>query len=99
MTKNTAFSLNYKRSKIINDPSIPFSFHVGMGCEDARAYHISVMQARDVFDTAIKLDMNMTLLDIGGGFPSPNNPDVSFVAVRWYDVIQRDLSMILYNLR
>lgn len=55
---------------------------MGSGCTDAAAYEASIIQANGLFDLANTLGISMTLLDIGGGFPSPNDQDVSFAEVR-----------------
>lgn len=54
------------------------SFHVGSGCEDPLAYKDAIMNARYVFDVAEKMGFNMTLLDIGGGFPGTSNVQITF---------------------
>jgi ornithine decarboxylase len=49
------------------------SFHVGSGCGDAGAYMKALNDAYDIFTAADRLGMKeMTLLDIGGGFPGDN---------------------------
>ncbi|KAJ3369381.1 Mitochondrial 2-oxoadipate and 2-oxoglutarate transporter [Allomyces arbusculus] len=45
------------------------AFHVGTGCFNARVFQDAVASARSVFTTASELGFNMTLLDVGGGFP------------------------------
>jgi len=49
------------------------SFHVGSGCQSARAFSDAVIVARRVFDEGIEEGFDMTLLDIGGGFPGTDN--------------------------
>jgi len=48
---------------------IGVSFHVGSGCSDAIAYATALKRASEVFAEAKELGIDMTLLDIGGGFP------------------------------
>lgn len=48
------------------------SFHVGSGASDPQAFRRAVQDARTVFDQAVARDMNLTTLDIGGGFTSEN---------------------------
>ncbi|KAJ2222722.1 Ornithine decarboxylase [Coemansia sp. RSA 485] len=48
---------------------IGVSFHVGSGCQSEDAFSDAVKRARCVFDQAASLGMDMTLLDVGGGFP------------------------------
>lgn len=46
------------------------SFHVGSGCRDASRYELALQDARELFDLAKEeYGFEMTLLDIGGGFP------------------------------
>jgi len=59
------------------------SFHVGSGCEDPSAYSSAILSAREVFDLAKSFDFNMTLLDIGGGFPGHDTEesDAKFINI------------------
>ncbi|KAG2223245.1 hypothetical protein INT45_006126, partial [Circinella minor] len=43
-------------------------FHVGSGCTNAEAYYDAVCRARRVFDLAKSMDIEMNILNIGGGF-------------------------------
>jgi len=46
------------------------SFHVGSGCRDADRYQSALKDAKEIFEMAkTEFGFNMTLLDIGGGFP------------------------------
>ena len=45
------------------------SFHVGSGCQEPAVFLRAIREARGVFDVAKNYGFNMTLLDIGGGFP------------------------------
>ncbi|XP_067934271.1 ornithine decarboxylase-like [Watersipora subatra] len=53
------------------------SFHVGSGCYDAKAFRRAVEDARLVFDMALALGFNMTLLDVGGGFPGTTSAKIT----------------------
>ncbi|KAK3563803.1 hypothetical protein QTP86_034527, partial [Hemibagrus guttatus] len=57
---------------------IGVSFHVGSGCTDPEAYAQAIADARCVFDMGAELGYNMTLLDIGGGFPGSDNFKLMF---------------------
>ncbi|XP_061175347.1 ornithine decarboxylase-like [Saccostrea echinata] len=57
------------------------SFHVGSGCEEAEAFAVAIQQARTVFDIGLNMGFNMTLLDIGGGFPGQQSAPVPFSAI------------------
>ncbi|XP_005187899.1 ornithine decarboxylase 1 [Musca domestica] len=48
---------------------IGISFHVGTGCNELPAYDRAITEAKQLFDFGTKHGFNMTLLDIGGGFP------------------------------
>jgi len=45
------------------------SFHVGSGCSSSKAYSQAIKRAKEVFEEAKELGIEMSLLDIGGGFP------------------------------
>ena len=50
------------------------SFHVGSGCRNAVRYEMALRDARAVFDIAKKeFEFDMTILDIGGGFPGESH--------------------------
>ena len=57
------------------------SFHVGSGCQEPEAFVAAIQQARMVFDQGLDLGFNMTLLDIGGGFPGHAGSSIAFDAV------------------
>lgn len=48
---------------------IGFSFHVGSGCISADTYYDALKDCRVAIDIAKELSINMTVVDIGGGFP------------------------------
>eukprot|EP01084_Bolivina_argentea_P229110 386760_1 len=45
------------------------SFHVGSGCQDEFAFVNAAKDAKQVFDMAAELGLQLRVLDIGGGFP------------------------------
>jgi len=53
------------------------SFHVGSGCQNVGVYAEAIESARQAFDAAAALGYEMTLLDIGGGFTAPYNPETA----------------------
>lgn len=57
---------------------VGISFHNGSFCEGADAYYKSIAASKLVFDMARELGHQMTLLDIGGGFPGDSSARVSF---------------------
>ena len=59
------------------------SFHVGSGCRDASRYEMALRDAKELFELAeTEYGFNMTILDIGGGFPGEThslwNPATAF---------------------
>jgi len=60
---------------------IGVSFHVGSGCRDPRAFAAAVRSAYTVFEDGRSLGMNMTLLDLGGGFPGVDDEELSFADI------------------
>nr|AWD75469.1 ornithine decarboxylase [Callistoctopus minor] len=67
-----------KRAKDLDLKVVGVSFHVGSGCQEAAAYEVAIRDARHVFDVAEKFGYNFTLLDIGGGFPGHEIPEITF---------------------
>jgi len=57
---------------------IGVSFHVGSGCMDPNAFRDAVCSARIVFDQAERMGFNMSLLDVGGGFPGSQGTQIKF---------------------
>lgn len=56
------------------------SFHVGSGCRDYPIYFKAIGICKDLFNEAEALGFDMTLLDIGGGFPGDNDKTIDDVA-------------------
>lgn len=59
--------LKVAKSMALNVTGI--SFHVGSGCRDYPIYYKAIGICKGLFDQAESLGFNMSLLDIGGGFP------------------------------
>lgn len=66
------------------------SFHVGSGCYDATAYSSAVKSAKQAFDIAYDMGMNLSLLDIGGGFPGDD-----LTSAITFDQIAKELNTAL----
>lgn len=49
------------------------SFHVGSGCEDPNVFENAIENCKNVYDIAKEMGFNLTLVDIGGGFPGDND--------------------------
>jgi len=48
---------------------IGFSFHVGSGCSSSNSFYDAIGQCNDAKNIAKKMDINISMIDIGGGFP------------------------------
>lgn len=56
---------------------IGISFHVGFGCNNPEIYDRGIAIARQLFDLAARdYGFNMTVLDIGGGFPGRHDSSI-----------------------
>uniref|UniRef100_A0AAG5DMY1 ornithine decarboxylase n=1 Tax=Anopheles atroparvus TaxID=41427 RepID=A0AAG5DMY1_ANOAO len=55
---------------------VGISFHVGSDCDEHEVYYDAVRVARGLFDYAQSVGYELTLLDIGGGFPGDNNKPI-----------------------
>jgi len=55
------------------------SFHVGSGCMDPLAYDDAIRRAHKVFAQGHSLGFNMTLLDVGGGFPGTEKEEMTSI--------------------
>ncbi|GAA6096936.1 ornithine decarboxylase-like isoform X1 [Tachysurus ichikawai] len=67
-----------ERAKELGLDIIGVSFHVGSGCTDPETFTQAIADARCVFDMGAELGYNMTLLDIGGGFPGSDDSKLKF---------------------
>ena len=70
---------------------IGVSFHVGSGCKSAEAYEIAIRMCKEVFDKAKVKGFNLTILDIGGGFPGTEDENVSVKFEEFATVINKSL--------
>lgn len=69
-----------KIARNLNMNVMGISFHVGSGCRDYPTYHKAIGLCKKLFDEAEELGFQMTLLDIGGGFPGDNDKTIDGVA-------------------
>ena len=60
------------QAKFMDLDIIGVSFHVGSGCEDENVYHTALHDCKKVYDIAQELSFEISLIDIGGGFPGDN---------------------------
>lgn len=70
-----------KTARALNLNVVGISFHVGSGCRDYPIYYKAIGICKKLFDEAEDLGFEMTLLDIGGGFPGDNDKTIDDVAV------------------
>ncbi|KAK6188413.1 hypothetical protein SNE40_004590 [Patella caerulea] len=71
----------YQKAKDLGLNVIGVSFHVGSGAEEAEAFYAAVKEAYGVFQLGVEFGFNMTMLDVGGGFPGQKDTPVSFEEV------------------
>ena len=57
------------------------SFHVGSGCRDPSAFSGAVHNAKLVYEFANSRGIRMDVLDVGGGFPGVDTPELSFECI------------------
>ena len=46
-----------------------FSFHVGSGCSSTESFYNAIKDCRDAVNIAKELNINVDIIDLGGGFP------------------------------
>ena len=67
---------------------IGISFHVGSGCEEPEVFDRGITICRQLFNVAAKdYGFNMTLVDIGGGYPGKRGSSIQPIA----DIINSSL--------
>jgi len=70
-----------EKCKELNMTLMGVSFHVGSGCLSGVAWVEALKLARKVFDEAIRVGFDMTLLDLGGGWPGTENGPLTFADI------------------
>ena len=68
---------------------VGISFHVGSGCKDYPVYNKAIRYCRDLFDEAKGLGFDLSVVDIGGGFPGDNDKDINEVSMIVNDSLER----------
>jgi len=78
-------------AKALGIDVVGVSFHVGSGCSNAEAFHDAVASARRVFNEAATVGYQLSILDIGGGFPGHDSSRISFkdIATVLNDALER----------
>jgi len=56
---------------------IGFSFHVGSGCSSADTFYDAIYECRKACDIAERIGIDISVIDIGGGFPGVDR-DIKF---------------------
>ncbi|XP_061115260.1 ornithine decarboxylase 1-like [Conger conger] len=65
-----------KRAQELGLDVIGVSFHVGSYCMDPVSYTKAIKNAKDIFDLAATIGYKMTFMDLGGGYPGFDIPNV-----------------------
>jgi len=71
-TYNDSIKL-FKLAKTLDLNIIGISFHVGSGCNSINSYVSAIKDAFKLFNEASTYGFNLTLLDLGGGWPGTDN--------------------------
>jgi ornithine decarboxylase len=58
-----------KIAKTLKIEVVGFSFHVGSGCTSASNFYDAIKTCREATDIANKMNISISMIDIGGGFP------------------------------
>jgi ornithine decarboxylase len=56
---------------------VGFSFHVGSNCSSADTFFEAIRECHNAFEIARSLDIHPYMIDIGGGFPGVDRPNIS----------------------
>ena len=72
------------------------AFHAGTGCKDPQTYLKAIKDCRELIDHGNVIGHNMTLLDIGGGYPGVDSEEVSFSEIS--EVINKSLDIYFRDL-
>lgn len=57
------------------------SFHVGSGAQNPEAYADAMTDAYNLFHIGLQCGHQMSVLDIGGGYPGDSSENISFEQV------------------
>jgi ornithine decarboxylase len=58
---------------LLNLNIVGFSFHVGSNCKSSTVYYNALNDCKKAYDIASELNINITIIDIGGGFTYNDN--------------------------
>lgn len=65
-----------KYAKSLGLSVVGISFHVGSGNKNAECFYGAIKTTRTLFNLASELDFDLSLLDIGGGFPGDHDKPI-----------------------
>jgi len=68
-------------AKELNLNIVGVSFHVGSGCMSTSSFISAIRNARKVFEQAQTFGFNMSILDLGGGWPGTDDDGITFSAI------------------
>lgn len=57
---------------------VGISFHVGTGCKNGNLYGKAIQECKTVYDKCKEENIKITMIDIGGGFPGIDTPELNF---------------------
>ena len=78
--------------KLLKLNLVGFSFHVGSGCKSVDSYYTAIQTCRSAYELAVKNDMKIRIIDIGGGFPgidNENNINIEQIATKLSEAQQQ----------
>jgi len=84
-------------AKNMNLNVIGCCFHVGSGCGDAEQYYSALQVSKEVFDIGREIGLNMSMLDIGGGFPGLRDTKSEDFLKKIKETIERGLNDLFTN--
>lgn len=67
---------------VSSTPMATLSFHVGSDCHTPQSYRQAIADCHRVFEMGCKAGHQMSLLDLGGGFPGTEGSEAKFEEVR-----------------
>jgi len=89
----------FKCSKELGLNVVGISFHVGSGQQTVEAYADALDRARMLFDMASSEGIELSVLDIGGGFPGDDVEDVCLDFEHVAEIISKKIDELFPNVR
>jgi ornithine decarboxylase len=88
--------MKYAKTSFLNVVGV--SFHVGSDCGDPTQYYSAIQRAHEVFMIGRKYDYQMTILDLGGGFPGKRGDQYSQLFEKICEQINKGLNEIFTDI-